>query len=824
MRFWLCVLFTLVPSVAIVAAESASEKARFLSALRERKLTNLELLVSRSLLDTKELSVEERWETAFDAARTINAQGFEKADSAQRQAMWNEADQIVTTEIEQLGNKGRGSMARYQWAGVLIQRSDRLSIYAKVAPDPEQVRGEAENAINLAMKMLETAGPSILQELDTRNPEKAPAPNELPWNQTADLSTVINYRMGQAWLSQARIDADANKKNTAIDRARTLLTPYGNAKPTQPIQWEAEIMLAEVDQLAGKNDDVLKRLRHLTSLKMPEDPGRRVRLMLAKAELAQGKADETIKVLESASKQNPSPEAELVLMEALFRRGRELQKSAPRTTDQYRTKALALLKQLTDRGPYWKKRADEVIAQSLELADVRNDSSLLRRWIETKRAGGDKANSADGLRRWIDLMIAKKGDKEEIASGRLMLAAWLFEDGNFAGAESEFDRFVREFPDHPRAPKASLSAILSHERQLSSPPKPEEAKIFREKLDLHRQKFPNDPTISEIASLTARMASVEGNDAAAMEAYNAIDPSSTRFPSALQGMALRQYRWVTSPKPDQHKSEIEKAIAELRKMIEAAAPKSTSDEERKRTFAVAQFVLASLLAMPVINQSDEAFTLLKDQVLPSNALPAEIQPRAARLLTELAITRRDYKEASALISRYFEESPDALLPLMAKYDVDPADASAEHSELAPVLAMAATKLLDGKKALNPANRFESRRVLAETKILSGHYDEAKSLLVPLMAEQPKHVRIETDIAIAAFKQGNYEESFKHWVSAQKRLQRGSPAWMRATKYAIACQRRMGKKSEADQTLARIRELYPDAAATAFKDLDQLSGK
>ncbi|MBX9653537.1 hypothetical protein K2Y11_07950, partial [bacterium] len=256
MRFWLCVLFTLVPSVAIVAAESAAEKARFLSALRERKLTNLELLVSRSLLDTKELSVEERWETAFDAARTINAQGFEKADSAQRQAMWNEADQIVTTEIEQLGNKGRGSMARYQWAGVLIQRSDRLSVYAKVAPDPEQVRGEAENAINLAMKMLETAGPSILQELDTRNPEKAPAPNELPWNQTADLSTVINYRMGQAWLSQARIDVDANKKNTAIDRARTLLAPYGNAKPTQPIQWEAEIMLAEVDQLAGKNDEV----------------------------------------------------------------------------------------------------------------------------------------------------------------------------------------------------------------------------------------------------------------------------------------------------------------------------------------------------------------------------------------------------------------------------------------------------------------------------------------------------------------------------------------------------------------------------------------
>jgi hypothetical protein len=35
---------------------------------------------------------------------------------------------------------------------------------------------------------------------------------------------------------------------------------------------------------------------------------------------------------------------------------------------------------------------------------------------------------------------------------------------------------------------------------------------------------------------------------------------------------------------------------------------------------------------------------------------------------------------------------------------------------------------------------------------------------------------------------------------------------------------MGKRAEADQTLARIRELYPDASAAAFNDLDQLSGK
>ena len=820
MRRWYLAFLFLLPIEQLRSAETTPDNARFLAALRERKLTNLELLVSRSLLEKKDLSEEERWEMAFDAARTINTQGFEKAETEKRKAVWKEADQMITAAIDVLGRKGRGSMARYQWAGVLVQRSDRLSAYAKVAPDPTAVRLEAEDAVNQAMNLLDTANTSLATELDARNPEKTPGTGELPWNQTADLSTVINYRLGQAWLSQGRLEQDATKRRVALDRARTLLSPYGSEKPAQPIQWEAEILLADVDQLAEKNDDLLKRLRRLAALKMPEDPGRRIRLMLAKAELAQGKADEAIKILEAASKQTPNPEADLVLAEALFKRGKEVQKSAPRTTDQLRARALTLVQQLTERGPYWRKRIDEVISRALELNDVKNDSVLLRRWVETKRTEGQKEPSVSGLRRWLDLMYAKKGDKNEIASGRLMLAAWLFEDGNFPAAEAEFDRFIKDFPDNPRAPKASLSAILAHEKQLSSPPKPEEAKALRVKLDEHREKFPNDPTQSEIASLTARMANAEGNDQAAMEAYRSIEPSSPRFAGALQGMALRQYHWASAPKPAEKKAEIETSIAELRKMIELAKPMATADEERKKSFAVAQFVLASLLAMPVIGQNDEAFTLLKDQVLTAEALPAEIQPRAARLLTELAVTRGDFALANSLIEKYFETNPDALLPLLAKYDVDPADATAEHSQLAPVLAMAATKLLDGKKSLNPANRFEARRVLAETKILAGQYPEAKALLVPLMEEQPKHVRLETDLAVCAFKQGNFEESFKHWVSAQKRLQRGSPAWMRATKFAIICQRKLGRAEEANKTLARVRELYPDAAALGLKDLDE----
>ena len=461
-------------------------------------------------------------------------------------------------------------MARYQWAGILVQRSDRLAAYAKVAPDPQDVRREGEEAVNLAMTMLEVASKSLAVELDTRNPEKSPAQGELPWNQTADLSTVINYRLGQAWLSQGRLEQDAGKRKVALDRARELLTPYGNERPVQPIQWEAEILLADIDELAGNDGDLLKRLRRLAALKMPEDPGRRIRLMLAKTDLAQGRADETIKILESASKQNPNPEADLVLIEALFRRSKEVQKTAPRATDEYRTKALTLVKQLTDRGAYWRRRVDEVIAQKLELSDVKNDSTLLRRWVETKRAAGEKEPAVNGLRRWLDLINAQRGNKDDLASGRLMLAAWLFEDGNFPAAESEFDRFVKDFPNHPTAAKASLSAILAHERQLSNPPKPEEAKAFRVKLDQHREKFPNDPTLSEIASLTARMANAEGNDEAAMEAYRSIEPSSSRFPAALQGMAIRQFHWVTAPKPDENKEEIGKSIVELRKMIELA--------------------------------------------------------------------------------------------------------------------------------------------------------------------------------------------------------------------------------------------------------------
>ena len=76
MKRWYLVLLLLLPTGSVSAAEA--ENVRFLAALRERKLTNLELLVSRSLLEKKDLSEEDRWEMAFDAARTINSQGFEK--------------------------------------------------------------------------------------------------------------------------------------------------------------------------------------------------------------------------------------------------------------------------------------------------------------------------------------------------------------------------------------------------------------------------------------------------------------------------------------------------------------------------------------------------------------------------------------------------------------------------------------------------------------------------------------------------------------------------------------------------------------------------
>lgn len=824
------------PRLLAASAPGVNADARFLDALRLRRLYRLAEKFCRDRLERKELAEPARTELTVELSRTLVDEALQ-AEGAARDQLFQKAIAAAADLIQAAPKNPRLAQLRVQqglveraWGELLRQEFETTGV-------PHDAFEPARKHLRAAIAALREAATSTTEALRMASTStRKPAPGDWTPAELRALDKNIQYQTARALRSLAEsYPAESADRSSALAQAVDLLGPLSQLDVNEPIAWSSRLDAATCQRLLGNLESATRRLDQIIAEEPPERIAARALAERLRVAIMERRMDQAIEALDKWRGEEHAPLADLdyAALEIYLARWQAAHDSGDTALSaQWQKRAEDAVTAFENaHGAYWGRRAEALLANRAATRIGAGDAATLARAAEGFYRAGQKSEAVAAYDRAV--AAARKGAQLSKAfEWEYTAAAIEQEQKHFSAAADRFRQAAIAQPTVYKAADAHLLAIYNQGQHAQQ--KNDAAAIARyaEMLEEHVDKWPAGPSADRAHVLLARVREREKRWPQAAEQYAAVHPASESAAEALDGLARSHEAALAvmraSGKPTDQAAKA--AIVQIEQLAgvkpDTAAP--ANDSQRSALLA------AGRILMEYTNSGAQQAERLVSLALANSAkAPAEWKLSAEGLLLCAIAAQGRADDAVARIAPLTEADPRAIVPIIDSLDRQAATAA---PELRRNLAKVELRLMDlalrnkseaikapetsapetsakaaGEKKTGAALDADTIRRLqllrGSALIAAGHDREGVAEVKRLAAANPRDGHTQEALARALFDTNN-EGAAAAWQTVEEKSRPGGERWLRAKYYQAQILERRGEKQRAAQMVKMLALRYP----------------
>jgi len=832
------------PRPAPVATPGANGDARFLEALRLRRLFRLAEKFCHDRLERKDVAEGTRTELTVELSRTLVDEALQ-VDGAARDQLFQKASDVAGDLIRSAPKNPRVAQLRAQqglveraWGELLRQEAETTGA-TKEAYEPARKHSRA------AIAALRDAATMTTEAIRATTPAKKPAPGDWSAAELRALDKNIQYQTARALRSLAEsYPVDSPDRASALAQAVDLLGPLSQLDVNEPVAWSSRLDAATCQRLLGNLESATRRLDQITTEEPPERIAARVLAERLRVAILEKRMDQAIEALDKWRTEDHAPLADLdyAALEIYLARWRIAQdggdKSLAAEWQQRAADAVTAIE--TAHGAYWGRRAEALLAERVAGRIGAADATSLARAAEGFYRAGQKSEAVAAYDR-AAAAARKAAQLPKAFDWEFTAAAIEQEQKHFSSAADRFRQAAIAQPSLDKSAEAHLLAIFNQGQHAGQQNDAQAIARYTELLEEHLDKWPNAKSADRAHLLLARVREREKHWSQAADQYAAVRPATESAAEAMEGLARAHDAAIAelrdSGKPTEQAAKA--AIAQIEHLagFDANAAAPTSDAQRAALLAAARLLLDY-----TTGGAAQAERLVSAAIKDSTDAPAAWKLSAEGMLLRAIAAQGRVDEAAARIAPLAGADPRAILPIIDSLD---RQAAASPPELRRNLAKVELRLMDlalrgkaegpsstettgtepGAKPAPAALDAETLRRLellrGSALISAGQAEEGVAALRALAEANPRDGQAQETLARALFDTNN-EGALAAWQGVETKSRPGGERWLRSKYYQAQILERRGEKQRAAQLVKMLSLRYPNLGGGELQEkFDQL---
>ncbi|MCH7988445.1 MAG: tetratricopeptide repeat protein [Planctomycetes bacterium] len=812
---------------------------RYFEQLRSRRMFNVAEGYCLQQLSRKNVSPARRALFVIELSKTLSEHAKYTA-GAEQADLWKRAAQTVGDFIETDPRNPNRSWLEAQRALVAADKGDVLRWQAELYPEELKRSQLASLALSEAVSQLNGVQKTLDEELRS-SPGRAPIdPEVISLYHKRMLLYETRLQLAATLLDRARLfPVDSRERERFLSQADGWLKPLARGSLERNTTWDSKILLAESSLLRNDVKQAESLLTNLQRKGPSPDVRDRITAVRVQIMLDSDRATDAGQLLNGYRRQYQHLSGKLrYLKTRMFAALWEIahRENEPDLADQLLAALADHVKRAErDIGGYWGYRCRVLQKRAENSARYGPELALLVRQAETSYREGQTQQAVKVYTQVVS-RAEEAGKRDMAAEFRFTLASILLQDRQFQVAADSFRELVQRSPQSRRLIEAHLLwayclGKLSDQNQTD-----DSREAYLSVLELHREKFPEDPTAVEATWMLARLLESQLQPSDALPFYLQI-PSGHRRTLAAQVAMARCYESIiehTRKRNGPVSESEEQAIAVLSRIVESypQPPKSWSREESEVGLRLSRIFLNR--KPPQYANSD----LLLERIFssyPHSQLSRETAEKSELVLwktllksaTQLRIVslagRNRLDEAHKTLRRLTDSDPAETLAILDGLTQISSGADPKTQRLLGELQLHAVGLLNlnqSFKTLSDADQYRLDGCLAQAYVATNQPGKAITTYESLLKRTPNDPSLLQAISELLVTSKSREQLLKA-KSYRRKLESlhrpGSQEWFEARYWVARICFDLKQYDECRKLTGVTRLLYPELGGEKMRE-------
>jgi len=814
MHYLLATSILLVVVSTLPGEISLDEDRQMMQGLVERQLFELaerysaERIVAPGLTDRHQAEL---------AAELVQAYALHALNAPQQQQSqrWNAALAIAPQFQTQFPEQSATVVVHLQDAIARMMRARQLREQDQLI-DAKVVSSEAVQAFLDIQSRLQDLKSEVDELL--RDSYQASSPQAaFTSDQLLALSRRSAFLMAEALQQLAHCyPRDSVDRIGPMAEALRQIEPLTTLRPESGILWSALLLEIRCLRDLGKTAQSDAKAQQLLEQMPPAAVALQARAEQIRVAVEENNAERTTHLINLGREieGQSSPELDFAIFEAYlqFWQSAEAQNDAE-GTKRWQNECAAVIQQLDQlHGSYWARKAEQMLTRTASTGDTQN-VALLKRTAENYVR---KQAWSEALRNY-DLAIsaaAAKSDLDTEYQLRLTAAAAAVQANQLEEAIQRFREAATRFPAADDSPKYHLTAAY-YQSVLARQSTPVKLEPYLKLLQENLQLWPSGPAAEQAAMWTGQVEFSRGNWQQATKAYMLIDPESTQFGLAVDGVRQASLKWFQE---DQAKDQlVQQDVQQVIKYLDKIVGAQNADP----TWTPGGRLAAETSAQLWLNFMPRGYEAARKRLeFALNSAPEGPTGWRSRLQSLLVIALAgsgQHQQAKTRLLQIQQQNPRDLFEILQSLTLLSQTATVDVKKQMAELELEVVELLkpnlgqfDEVTQLAILSReAEAMSTLGEIAIGLQRYDE-------LIGRFPQKIELLVGKARLLSRSEDQERALQQWRLVSRKATPQSNVWFLAKLEIARCHQKLGNSEEAMNMIRYLATLYPDLGGAEMK--------
>ena len=809
---WLMLLASCIVDTSVVSrhgqAAAPPTEVEFLDGLRERHLFQLAETYCRRRLLESELTPIERSNIVIELSRTRLERG-QFVPSTERGTWFTDAISCLDDFLTKHPEHSRAILLRLQKALVLAR-------YGRILREDVELQGvtrveNARRSVRDAQRFLESLADDVSRQTRLSH-HSGGRSDHLSSDELFSVHAHVQFHLASVYIDQALLyPVKSTDRVNSLTRALRHFAPLAHTLTDTPRKWDSRLEQIRCHRLLGQRNKVEQLIQFLSAAEPPDWVLVQLRIERARQALNEGRPDKALQIVGGAarSKTDAHPLAVLIVIESLSRQLTLLKQNERAENSLGRLRQLsALVQELEDHhGLYWARRAELLMAKTIGRVANSTDTTLLLRSARSLFRQGNIAEALatyDGVAR-----KAQQAGQTDIAfEAGLEAASIEFQSQNHEQAQARFQAISTQFPRHPMAANAHLTAVVAAAQIARQ--RPDTLNSYKQLIQEHLQHWPQGDSANKVRYWLGQLYQHDTQWASAIREFSAIDiwTDAVDYVDVLERTVHCYEAQLNSTQ--RNELSYAKTLQDGTSWLEQLARAFRQDRPDVADCAV---VYACRLRLRFAEHGWKRVVHTLRELVPPLKKTAICFEIAGRCLVEAHIAMADIPSAKSLISDLANSKSADLLDLLDGMSMAAVHLSENDKKLVAQLQLELMKSLEpGVPDLPAVERKAFQQHQAKALVKTGEIRQAVDMYQLLVREYPQDGKLQTQFAVLLGDLDEDEYSLRaltQWRLVLKKSMPQSRRWFLA-KYGIAQTfLRQGNPQKAAEIIKLTQLLYPE---------------
>ena len=809
---------TIVGLLLIVSFGSiavADETERFLKGLRRFGLFQLAERYCQDKLDNPNLPAERRARLVIELARSLANQAV-NAPPDKRQPLWKKSQEVTEVFIHEYSDSPVLPLVQMQLALTRLARGELARQEAAVLINEPVLLEKSRKELRAAVRQLRRLSNSVAEKLRQQHKTSNTERGGLNVDELVSFAKNVKFQLARALRNQGQCyPPDSADRTNSLAQSVKLLEPLTELDSLNPLTWKSRIDRILCYRLLGDYSAAVQNIEATSTQNPTTWAALRIRAEKIQLALATNRLAEAVELanLGRTLDRVSSPELDYALLKT-YLNSWQAANVANNTKEaaQWQKKTndiILLIDQL--HGPYWTRRAELLLSDSVRKASESSNLGMLVRAAESSYRSGHLDEALAAYDRAISMAV-EQGNRATAFEQAYVAAAIEHTRDRHERALKRYSEMALALPEQPKAPDAFLLAI-HHATQIAKSTQTKNSfERYAAMLEQYLKTWPESTQVDTVRLRLARLHQHRKQWQKAIEVYKSISPDNPSYYQVIDAVA-KCYRSEMQSKD---------VTAEAATWFESVllAPNDRLSERWDRVARIAALHAARFWLDHSPPDYGRAERIVSMALVSSPKAPPQWKSNAHALLVSTLAGKGRHQEAAESIDRLAAGGAANLLKMLETLESIAASAKPKvRAELA-VLELQAAELLRAHRAqLAPNNRRRLDRIRAEALAKSGQTSEALKEYAKLSEIYPRDARIQQSYAQLLSTEPNMsslKQSLAKWRELEAHSKQGTDQWFRA-KYALASLHfRLGDREQAAKIIKLLQILHPELGGPTMK--------